>query len=176
MKLELVLDEEGLAFQPRPETLDRLEQLVQAYGPEGFTLQLVLSDDATLRDHNREYREQDRATDVLSFSYLEGHQARREQLLAGEIDGRAFLEFVHPHDEPMAGQILVSLETLLDRGPMHTSTLDDELSFMAVHGLLHVLGYDHGSDEEAEEMQARERELMADYARRVPHPLQSEER
>lgn len=164
MKLELVLDEGELAFGPAPEVLERIRSLVADCGPADFTLQVVLTTDATLHEHNREFRGVDRPTDVLSFSYLQGHEGHRAALLRGEVDGRRFLDFEHPQDEPLAGQILVSLETLAARGPVHAQSLDDELAFMAVHGLLHVLGFDHTSDADAAEMEAEERQLMSRYA------------
>jgi probable rRNA maturation factor len=163
VKLELVLDDEGLAWVPDSTVFDRLARLVTNYGPTEFILQVVLTDDATLLEHNRDYREKDRPTDVLSFSYFDGHQTSRHALLRGEVDASQYLEFCHPDEEVLAGQILVSLETLQDRGPLHAASLDDELAFMAIHGLLHVLGFDHGTDAEAEEMQALELELMKAY-------------
>jgi probable rRNA maturation factor len=164
VKLELVLDEGELAFGPAPEVLERIRSLVAHCGPADFTLQVVLTGDETLHHHNREFRGVDRPTDVLSFSYFQGHEDHRTALLLGEADGHRFLEFEHPQDEPLAGQILVSLETLAARGPVHAQNLDDELAFMTVHGLLHVLGFDHTSDAEAAEMQAQERRLMSRYA------------
>ncbi len=165
MKLELVLDEGEWTWTPRAVTLDHLGELVAALGPSDVSVQVVLTGDDTLREHNREYRGQDRPTDVLSFSYFEGHGPSRGTLLKGEAVGRDFLDLHYSEEEALAGQVLVSLDTLRARGPVHAQNLDDELAFMVVHGLLHVLGFDHGTDEEAEEMQAEEKAILQIYHR-----------
>lgn len=131
-------------------------------------LQVVLTDDATLQEHNREYLGEDKPTDVLSFSYLEGHQPHCEALVRGEVELEEFLEGPWPDDEePLVGQVLVSLQTLQARGPVHTGERDAELAFMVIHGLLHVLGHDHAESVEADAMREHERILMA----RVGYPL-----
>ena len=162
MKLELVRDEVELPWDPAPDTLVSAGQLLESVGPRDMVLQVVLTDDATLREHNREYRGKDTATDVLSFSYLEDHEAAREELLGGQRDGREFLTDPVIDDEAiLAGQILISLATLHARGAVHAADLEGELLFMIVHGSLHVLGFDHLDEAEGQEMEAHERELMA---------------
>ena len=131
-------------------------------------LQVVLTDDATLQEHNREYRDEDQPTDVLSFSYLEGHEAHRDALVHGALAVEEFLDGPWPDDEePLAGQLLVSLQTLQRRGPVHTGERDAELAFMVIHGLLHVLGHDHAEADDARSMREHERNLMA----RIGYPL-----
>lgn len=131
-------------------------------------LQVVLTDDATLQEHNREYLGEDKPTDVLSFSYLEGHEEHRDALVLGEVELEEFLEGPWPEDEdPLVGQVLVSLQTLQARGPVHTGERDAELAFMVIHGLLHVLGHDHAETAEAASMHEHERFLME----RIGYPL-----
>jgi probable rRNA maturation factor len=162
VKLELVLDEVDLPWSPDPEWRRRLGELVASTSAEDVVLQVVLTDDETLRQHNRDYRGIDRATDVLSFSYLERHEGLGESLLPAGADLDDYLD---PPDfegeERMGGQILVSVETVATRGPVHTTSLDREMAFMLVHGMLHVLGFDHADDDEAASMRAQEERLMA---------------
>jgi rRNA maturation RNase YbeY len=105
---------------------------------------------------------------VLSFSYLEGHEEHCVALAHGEVDLDGFVEGPWPDDEePLAGQVLVSLQTLERVGPVHTGEREAELAFMVVHGMLHVLGHDHADDVQSGVMRAFERELMA----RIGYPL-----
>lgn len=56
------------------------------------------------------------------------------------------------------------------KGPLHDGTLEDELALLVVHGVLHLLGMDHAEDDEAEAMEARERELLEKFHRRSAEP------
>ena len=167
MKLELVLDEVDLPWSADPEWEPRLVRMLGTVGDASAVLQVVLTDDATLRDHNREYRGEDRPTDVLSFSYLEGAVPDPEALLPAGAD---LAEYLDPPafegDLPLAGQVLVSVETVVSRGPVHTLDLDQEMAFMVIHGLLHVLGFDHYGPEDTGRMRAQEAHLM----RRLGYP------
>lgn len=162
MKLDLVLDEVQLPWRPTDEWTQRVRTMLDGVASGDAAVQFVLTDDATLREHNREYRGKDRATDVLSFSYLQGHEAHAAELLAGARDAASFLDdpVVDDEEDPLVGQILVSLETLVRRGAVHANDLDGEVAFMLAHGCLHVIGYDHGDDVAAEAMEAAENELM----------------
>ena len=165
MKLELVLDEVDLPWSPAPDWVARLERLVTSAGPAEAVLQVVLTDDGTLHRHNRDFREVDEPTDVLSFSYLEGHEDHRAALLGGDAEVEPFLTDPHPPGEDVvAGQLLVSVPYVLRRGNVHQDSTEAEMTFMAVHGLLHVLGFDHYDDEGLAEMQNAERELMGRWS------------
>lgn len=161
MKLELVLDEVDLPWSADPEWEPRLARMLGTVGDASAVLQVVLTDDATLRDHNREYRGEDRPTDVLSFSYLEGTVADPEALLPAGAD---LAEYLDPPafegDRPLAGQVLVSVQTVCSRGPVHTLDFDQEMAFMVIHGLLHVLGFDHHEPSIAGRMHTQEARLM----------------
>jgi probable rRNA maturation factor len=167
VKLELVLDEVDLPWSVDPEWEQRLTRLVADVSAGSAILQVVLTDDPTLRQHNRQYRDEDRPTDVLSFSYLEGEVADPEALLPAGAD---LAEYLDPPafegEPPLVGQVLISVETVCARGPVHTGDLEQEMAFMVVHGLLHVLGFDHHDGVSASAMQAAEDQMMA----RLGHP------
>ena len=103
---------------------------------------VVLCDDAFIHPLNRDYRGKDRPTDVLSFAQREG-------------------DFADPND-PMLGDIIVSLERAQAQANERHIPLSQELSLLLVHGLLHLLGYDHIEDDEAEEMEALEKRLLSE--------------
>ncbi len=103
---------------------------------------LRLTDDPTIRELNRVYRKRDKPTDVLAF-------AQRE----GEGGG------LHPG---LLGDIVISVETAARQA---RRGLERELLFLAAHGLCHLLGYDHSTDDEEAEMNARMRLLLRESAR-----------
>lgn len=113
--------------------------LLAALRHRGSELSIALVDDATIRDLNRDWRGRDRATDVLSFSLLEG-------------EGRA-------HRGSLLGDVIISVETAAAQAARRRRGLDDEVQRLLIHGLLHVLGHDHEDDDEARVMQAEERRL-----------------
>ena len=162
MKLELVVDEVARPWLVAPEWEVALATVLATVSSFEAVLQVVLTDDETLREHNREYRGVDRPTDVLSFSYLEGHETHSEALLPEGADLREYLDPPAFEGEPaLAGQVLVSTETVCKRGAVHTESLEQEMAFMVVHGLLHVLGFDHADEQQLARMGAEEDRLMA---------------
>lgn len=95
----------------------------------GFSV--VLVSDAAMKNYNREFRGEDRATDVLSFSYE-------------EEDGE---------EEPYLGDILICVDAAARQ---QRKTLLAELQVLSLHGLLHLLGYDHQADQgEMETLEGR---------------------
>lgn len=101
-------------------------------------LSIVLSDDAGVRELNRQYRGRDKATNVLSFAMNEG--------AAGD-----------PAAGPLLGDILIAHETLEAEAREQGIPPENHLSHLVVHGVLHLLGYDHElSDGDAERMEERE--------------------
>jgi probable rRNA maturation factor len=102
-----------------------------------LTLSLVL--DAEIRELNRDYRDKPRATDVLSFSLLEGEEtSHRGQLL---------------------GDVVISVDTARKQAREQRRSLDDVVAKLLIHGVLHIIGHDHERDDEARAMRAEERRL-----------------
>jgi len=104
-------------------------------------LNVIFVDDAEIQQLNREYRDKDRPTDVLSFNY-EG------DMNASEV----------------FGEVYVSVETAQRQAVDHKHSLHDELVKLVVHGILHVHGYDHEEDEEYREMYAVEKAVLGEIA------------
>jgi probable rRNA maturation factor len=100
---------------------------------------LLLTDDAEQRGLNRDHRGKDGSTNVLSFP-------------AG---------FVPPAGPRPLGDISLALETVIREAEDQDKSVADHVSHLLVHGVLHLLGYDHLDDTEAEEMEALEREILA---------------
>ena len=108
-------------------------------------LGITLTDDRHIAVLNRDWRGQDRPTNVLSFPIGEAGEA-------GEADGPA---------PRLLGDVVVALETLLAEAAAEAMSPTAHLSHLVVHGVLHLLGYDHEVTAEAEAMEALERDVLA---------------
>lgn len=95
---------------------------------------ILLTDDKEIRILNRDYRDTDKATDVLSFSMLEGEGAR----FAGDV----------------LGDIVVSMTTTARQAREARRSVLDELTMLLAHGLLHLLGWDHDTPSRDRKMRA----------------------
>ncbi|UCG52523.1 MAG: rRNA maturation RNase YbeY [Candidatus Latescibacterota bacterium] len=121
-----------------------LRETAAALGREEDTVEIVIVDDDYIRQINREYRGLDNATDVISFSYLDGGVSPA------------------PADD-VAGEIYVSHETL-ERDAIAQGVPAEYLFLrLVVHGLLHLLGYDHRTDADARRMETEEKRLLLDH-------------
>lgn len=112
-----------------------------AYEGAAGDITISVVDDAAIHAMNREYRGVDRPTDVLSFPAAEGE--------AFPVIPDAFL-----------GDIAISLPRAEAQAEEYGHSLLRELSFLAVHGTLHLLGYDHMTDEDRARMFARQNEIL----------------
>ncbi|WP_279111060.1 rRNA maturation RNase YbeY [Bartonella apis] len=104
-------------------------------------LSLVFTDDANIRTINSKWRHIDKATNVLSFPAF--------PIQPGQQPG------------PILGDIVIARETVQREAQEENKSFDDHLSHLIVHGLLHLTGYDHQNDEEAEQMESIERKILA---------------
>ena len=120
-------------------------------------LDILLVEDEEIRRLNLEYRARDSATDVLSFSQIDPAPAAGEE----EPDADAGDEVPGPPE--LLGDVVISVETAARQAQAGGWTLDEELARLLLHGVLHLLGFDHeaGGEEEAA-MKAEEGRLSAE--------------
>ncbi|WP_158671112.1 rRNA maturation RNase YbeY [Bradyrhizobium guangdongense] len=112
---------------------------------------VMLTDDAGIRTLNSNWRGIDKPTNVLSFPALQPEGAWKEG------------------DAPrMLGDIAIAYETMRREADEEQKPFDHHLSHLAVHGFLHLIGYDHENEGDAEEMEALEREILAHLG--IPDP------
>lgn len=112
---------------------------------------LSLVDDDTIQELNRTYRKKDVATDVLSFAIQESNDEEPDILFAEEDE---------TDPEPL-GDIVISVPTAIRQAEEYGHSVERELAFLAVHGFLHLIGYDHLNEEEEKEMFARQDAILA---------------
>lgn len=121
-------------------------------------LAIMLTDDAGIRTLNQNWRGIDKPTNVLSFPALQPPEGADE-----------------PDDMPrMLGDIAIAYETMRREADEQEKSFSNHLSHLAVHGFLHLVGYDHEKDDEAEEMEALEREILATLG--IPDPYADQDR
>lgn len=106
---------------------------------------VVLVDDNNIRELNRQYRGLDRSTDVLSFALREGDEP----------------EVINGPEETLLGDIVISLETAIRQADEYGHSLSRELAFLAVHGMLHLNGYDHETETAEREMRRQEEHILS---------------
>lgn len=159
LEIDILTEAEGWAALPDAETLVR--RAVAAALTEGaeleedvtFEVSVTLTDDARIRTINREWRDKNKPTNVLSFP-------------AAEVP-----EGVTP--VPL-GDIIVAFETVAAEARDEDKSLADHFTHLIVHGTLHLVGYDHEDEDEAEEMEDTERHILAGLGIADPYAMPAE--
>jgi len=111
-------------------------------------LSIVFSDDAHIQALNAEWRGKDKPTNVLSFPAFSVPKG-------GKLP-------------PMLGDIVLASETVAREAALEDKPIENHITHLVIHGLLHLVGHDHETDAEAEEMEAIERAALARLA--IPDP------
>ncbi|NLD77689.1 MAG: rRNA maturation RNase YbeY [Acidimicrobiales bacterium] len=128
-------------------------------------LALLFVDETTIAELNQTFMGQEGPTDVLAFP-IDDEEVGVGRSPDGSTSG--------PDRDPLAdvplllGDVVVCPAVAARNAPTHAGTYDDEIALLVVHGTLHVLGWDHATEEETREMQAREREHLARRDRSAP--------
>lgn len=117
-----------------------------AEGADPTELGVVITDDATVRELNRRYLDVDEPTDVLSFGL-------------GEKDDAPFA--LPPGEAPSLGEVIISYPTAVRQAEEQGHSVEAEVAHLLVHGVLHLLDYDHMEAEEERVMRRREDEILA---------------
>lgn len=111
---------------------------------EDASVDVTLVSNKKIREYNRDFRQVDRATDVLSFPLGDG----------GEYD-------VDPDSgEYLLGDIVISLEKAAEQAAEYGHSYEREVGFLTVHSMLHLLGYDHIEEPDGDEMRAHEKVIL----------------
>ena len=137
----------GLRAAPLRAALDRL---LAAVGIPDATVSLTLVRDAEMRDLNRDHRQRDVPTDVLSFPLFEPAAFDRDTATAPRT--RAV-------GERMLGDIVISVDTAERQARDYDAPLEREVERLLIHGVLHLCGHDHLEAEERRMMEREERRL-----------------
>lgn len=135
--------------------------LVEERAPADAEVSLIFVDEEAIADLNGRFLGGDGPTDVLSFPIDDDHlPSGRHPDTGGRGPGSA----TEPADPPIVlGDVVVCPTVAARQAPTHAGTVDGELALLVVHGVLHLLNYDHADEREAASMQRRERELLEKF-------------
>ena len=142
-------------FSTLPENLDveanisdtvneAAQKVAELYGLNNAQVSITLTDNPHIHEINRTYRKVDRPTDVISFALNEGEEP--------EIEGGAPINVL--------GDIIISVERAKEQAIDYGHSVRREIAFLTVHGMLHLLGYDHIKEEDRKEMRKEEDFVM----------------
>jgi len=118
------------------------QKVLSAVGESRSELSIALVDDPQIKELNTRWRDRRRSTDVLSFSQIEGDFA--------------------DHRGGLLGDVVISVETAAAEAASKHRALDEVVTKLLIHGVLHLIGHDHEEDEEAMRMRAEERRIWRD--------------
>ena len=122
-----------------------------------YQISLLFVDNEEIREINNETRNIDRATDVLSFPMLdfEDKKVFNEMYLNYDFD-----ETFKDGDELILGDMVLSLERALEQSEEYGHSYEREVSYLVVHSILQLLGYDHMEEDDKKRMRKREEEIL----------------
>jgi len=148
--LDISWEEESISLVQREPLAAMLSQAIKeairlAEGPEEAEVSLMLVDDQRIHSLNIEYRGVDRPTDVLSFALQEESEEEPDS----------------DYEDDMLGDIVISAERAREQAEEYGHSFEREIVYLAVHGTLHLLGYDHEEEKDKQEMRSKEEEVMA---------------
>lgn len=118
-----------------------------------FDVEIEFVDNVQIKKLNREYRNIDKVTDVLSFPNLE---------IEFPFDKSKYLLDINPMTENIIlGEIAICFEVVEKQAEEYGNTLEREMAYMTVHGLLHLFGYDHIEESDKKLMREKEEEILS---------------
>jgi probable rRNA maturation factor len=152
--MRLIVDIEDETNKLDPEMLIEVRSLLDFAAlyetvNEGTELSVTFVDNKRIQEINREYRDKDTPTDVISFA-LEDRGEGETEIIGGEVPRHL-------------GDIIISVPKAIEQAAEYEHSLKRELGFLAVHGFLHLLGYDHMNDDDEQVMFSKQTEILTKY-------------
>lgn len=114
---------------------------------KGSEISVTFVDDESIREINRQYRDKDQVTDVISFAL-------------NDDDTELVVDEAIPN---LLGDIIVSYPRVLEQAEEYQHSVDRELGFLVIHGFLHLLGYDHMTEKEEKVMFKKQEDILMAY-------------
>jgi len=130
--------------------------LTMEHCPYEAQVNITLVDDESIADINREFRGIDKATDVLSFPMIEFTKPAEYDIILG---GNASY-FELDSEELLLGDIIISIPTAIRQAREYGHDMTREYAFLIAHSVLHLLGYDHIDEQEANDMEKKQETIL----------------
>ena len=146
-----ITDETGRVPEDRLAEIEKLLQFAAAEEgvADGAEVSVTIVNNEEIQKINKEYRGKDYPTDVISFAL--------------EEDGEGEVEIIGADMPPVLGDIIISVDKAREQAEEYGHSLMRELGFLTVHGFLHLLGYDHMTEEEEKEMFTKQKDILNRY-------------
>lgn len=124
--------------------------------PYEAEVNVILTDNDAIREINRDYRQIDAPTDVLSFPMIDFEQESNFDHVEEQVE-----DYFNPETgELILGDIIISVEKVMEQAEQFGHSKERELAFLIAHSMLHLCGYDHMEEDERERMEQRQREIL----------------
>ncbi len=124
------------------------QKVLDHLGYSDFDLGILLTDNKTMQEYNKKYRDKDKPTDILSFPFYPNLKPGQTIQAPSE-------------SEKNIGDIIISPEYVKKDLPRWNQPFDERMQVLLVHGICHLLGYEHIKDKDYEVMQKKENELLS---------------
>ena len=124
-----------------------IKKMLASINYNDFDIGILFTTNKSIRNYNRTFRKKDKATDILSFPY-------HTELMAGQR-----ISVSEPEDRNL-GDLIISLEFAAKDAKLASSSLDDYILMLIVHGIAHLIGYDHITDSDHKKMSSFEKKLL----------------
>lgn len=175
MELDINWEEKSTGREEQYQIIELLqraiyETLITGDGPEDAEIGVLLVDDPAIHELNRTYRGVDSPTDVLSFALQEKGEGEPEIFLddllkdddekEDEENAPDNDEDILGYEDSLLGDIVISVERARAQAAEYGHSFAREIIYLAVHGALHLLGFDHCTDHETALMRNREEQVM----------------
>ncbi|MGZ4160925.1 MAG: rRNA maturation RNase YbeY [Neobacillus sp.] len=152
--MTLIIDSQDETNELSEEQLIEIERLINFTAKkenieEQTEVSVTFVSNETIHEINLEYREKDSPTDVISFAM--------EELGEGEV------ELIGGEMPRVLGDIIISVPKAREQAEEYGHSFTRELGFLAIHGFLHLLGYDHMTKEDEKKMFTRQKEILNEY-------------
>ena len=145
MNEDTIYNETDLEFVYQDIIEKVINKALEIEGLKKASCSIIIVDNSYIHKLNKEYRGIDRVTDVISFA-LEDDKS-----------------MIIPDEIRLLGDIYISIDKAKEQAEEYGHSLERELCFLSVHGLYHLLGYDHETEEEAEVMFKKQEEVLMEY-------------
>lgn len=149
-EIQMGIDHEKIIHDIIPEALD-YEQC-----PYEAEVNVILTDNASIQEINRDYRQIDAPTDVLSFPMVDYEKKADFSHVEDSVE-----DYFNPETgELILGDIIISVEKVMEQAEKYGHSRERELAFLIAHSMLHLCGYDHMEEGEREVMEQRQRDIL----------------
>ncbi|MDO5402908.1 MAG: rRNA maturation RNase YbeY [Eubacteriales bacterium] len=128
--------------------------------PYEAEVNVILTDNETIHEINKEHRKVDSATDVLSFPMIEYNTPADFESLEEDMNVNTEDYFNPESGELMLGDIVISVEKVLEQAEKYGHSPKRELAFLVAHSMMHLFGYDHIEDTWAQVMEKKQNEVL----------------